>query len=89
MNEAWYEWGHHAPLAKAGGVSQEGIEILGTPEPGNEGGVLSARQWYVCFFVLCLLAFWVWGVGGKNGRGQILTVIQGGGKIYRCYDQDC
>src|ERR1700712_2195725 len=29
INEAWYEWGHHAPLAKAGGVSDEGLKILG------------------------------------------------------------
>ncbi|KAK4939856.1 hypothetical protein LTR10_019923 [Elasticomyces elasticus] len=27
-NGAWYEWHHHAPLAKAGGVSDEGMEIL-------------------------------------------------------------
>ncbi|KAI1621559.1 AhpD-like protein [Exophiala viscosa] len=27
-NGAWYEWHHHAPLAKAGGVSDEGMDIL-------------------------------------------------------------
>ena len=31
-NGAWYEWHHHAPLAKAGGVSDEGMEILARDE---------------------------------------------------------
>lgn len=27
-NKAWYEWAHHAPLAKAGGVSESGMKTL-------------------------------------------------------------
>jgi alkylhydroperoxidase family enzyme len=46
INEAWYEWGHHAPLAKAGGVSEEGLKILGGSRPEGRG-VLSEEQWAV------------------------------------------
>ncbi|KAI1088677.1 AhpD-like protein [Rostrohypoxylon terebratum] len=28
VNGAWYEWGHHAPLAAAAGVSEAGIAIV-------------------------------------------------------------
>ncbi|GAB1313826.1 hypothetical protein MFIFM68171_04036 [Madurella fahalii] len=28
LNRAWYEWMHHAPLAEAGGVSAEGLEVI-------------------------------------------------------------
>lgn len=48
LNRALYEWEHHAPLARQGGVSAEGIKVLGT-----EGAVtgssdaLSERQWAV------------------------------------------
>lgn len=28
VNRAWYEWGHHAPLAKAAGVPQEALDAL-------------------------------------------------------------
>ncbi|KAF4637617.1 hypothetical protein G7Y89_g455 [Cudoniella acicularis] len=46
INEAWYEWGHHAPLAKAGGVSDEGIRALGDKGLGGSAGksVLSEKQ---------------------------------------------
>jgi alkylhydroperoxidase family enzyme len=49
INEAWYEWSHHAPLAKAGGVSEEGLKILGDKDLlGKVGGPeLSAKQWAV------------------------------------------
>lgn len=49
INQAWYEWSHHAPLAKAGGVSEEGLEILGDRDfLGKVGGPqLSAKQWAV------------------------------------------
>jgi alkylhydroperoxidase family enzyme len=52
INKAWYEWGHHAPLAKAGGVSEAGMKLLGEQEPGNGSGSslgedLSAKQWAV------------------------------------------
>lgn len=42
---------HHAPLAKAGGVSDEGMQVLATQEKfeaGNGGGKgLSEKQWAV------------------------------------------
>jgi len=41
-NEAWYEWAHHAPLAKAGGVSEEGMQVLETVEACGAG--LSDKQ---------------------------------------------
>jgi len=49
INEAWYEWGHHAPLAKAGGVSDEGLKLLGEENPaGNGNGAgLTEEQWAV------------------------------------------
>jgi alkylhydroperoxidase family enzyme len=55
LNGAWYEWAHHAPLAREGGVSEEGMRILGKPdfadedEDGNEdeGSGLTGRQWAV------------------------------------------
>lgn len=55
VNQAWYEWAHHAPLAERGGVSKEGMEavkdgkevILG--ETGAPKG-LTEEQWaVVCF----------------------------------------
>lgn len=52
INEAWYEWGHHAPLAKAGGVSDEGLKILGQADFGGSSGSseLSAKQWAVVHY---------------------------------------
>lgn len=49
VNEAWYEWGHHAPLAKAGGVSDEGLKILGDIDllGKTDGAELSAKLWAV------------------------------------------
>ncbi|KAG4414678.1 hypothetical protein IFR04_012211 [Cadophora malorum] len=49
INEAWYEWSHHAPLAKAGGVSDAGLEVLGSKELKGEGekGLLTEKQWAV------------------------------------------
>lgn len=35
LNGAWYEWGQHAPLAAAGGVSDEGLRAL--RETGEAG----------------------------------------------------
>lgn len=48
-NEAWYEWAHHAPLAKEGGVSEEGMRILGEADFGgrSSGAGLTERQWAV------------------------------------------
>jgi alkylhydroperoxidase family enzyme len=49
INEAWYEWGHHAPLAKAGGVSDEGLEILKDRDLLGKTGdsEFTAKQWAV------------------------------------------
>ncbi|KAI1658109.1 AhpD-like protein [Daldinia decipiens] len=52
-NGAWYEWGHHAPLARAAGVSEEGMGVVGRDvlvvEEGGDGdgdgdGDLGARE---------------------------------------------
>lgn len=49
VNKAWYEWMHHAPLAKAGGVGEEGMKLLGeTDLDGKEEAEgLSEKQWAV------------------------------------------
>jgi len=51
LNEAWYEWLHHAPLAQAGGVGEDGLKILGELKFGEEWsgdqGGLSDIQWAV------------------------------------------
>jgi alkylhydroperoxidase family enzyme len=48
VNEAWYEWMHHAPLAKEGGVGEEGMKVLGEKElEGKKEGGLSEKQWAV------------------------------------------
>jgi len=45
-NQAWYEWGHHAPLARAGGVKEEGMEILKMDKcEKGQGDGLSEKQW--------------------------------------------
>ncbi len=58
VNRAWYEWAHHAPLAVAGGVSEQGMEVVRREGPlvlAGEGKVerpegLSEKQWaVVCF----------------------------------------
>jgi alkylhydroperoxidase family enzyme len=52
-NEAWYVWVEHAPLAKEGGVSEEGMRILGeadlvaTKEDEAAAASLTQRQWAV------------------------------------------
>ena len=52
INEAWYEWAHHAPLAKAGGVSDEGLKILEENDLGakNGGSELTDKQWAVVHY---------------------------------------
>jgi len=62
VNRAWYEWMHHAPLAVAAGVGEEGMAVakrdgelllLSPPSPSVEGGTteipqgLSEKQWVV------------------------------------------
>jgi len=46
INEAWYEWSHHAPLAKDGGVSEEGLKTLEERDPAGKGD-LTEKQWAV------------------------------------------
>jgi alkylhydroperoxidase family enzyme len=48
-NEAWYEWMHHAPLAREGGVSEEGMGILGEADAAARKGAagLTEKQWAV------------------------------------------
>lgn len=50
VNEAWYEWGHHAPLGQAAGLSEEGLKVLRKsqlPEESECRGKLSQREWLV------------------------------------------
>lgn len=62
LNGAVYEWEHHAPLARQGGVGEEGMRVLGREEStgesmgedageggtgGNREGALSEKQWAV------------------------------------------
>lgn len=49
INQAWYEWAHHAPLAAAGGVSEEGMNILEETDLAGKasGGQLTEKQWAV------------------------------------------
>ncbi|KAK0638892.1 AhpD-like protein [Cercophora newfieldiana] len=54
VNRAWYEWMHHAPLAVAGGVSEEGMEVVkregGYDLSGEIPGGLTEKQWVVLCF---------------------------------------
>jgi alkylhydroperoxidase family enzyme len=47
LNNAPYEWAHHAPLALAAGVSQTGLDLISRKETrvGSEG--LGEREWAV------------------------------------------
>jgi alkylhydroperoxidase family enzyme len=59
LNGAVYEWEHHAPLARKGGVGEEGMKVLGedgvlgeaagggSKAPGGAEGALSEKQWAV------------------------------------------
>jgi alkylhydroperoxidase family enzyme len=55
VNRAWYEWMHHAPLAVAAGVSEQGMEVVkreGALVLGEEEvpGGLNEKQWaVVCY----------------------------------------
>lgn len=53
-NAAWYEWMHHAPLASEGGVSAEGMKLLGLPdlkaEAAKGGAGLTEKQWAVVVY---------------------------------------
>ncbi|KAM4066038.1 carboxymuconolactone decarboxylase family protein [Hirsutella rhossiliensis] len=51
-NKAWYEWGHHAPLASEAGLSPAGLEVIkrevleGLDRPDE----LDDRQWAVLLY---------------------------------------
>jgi len=47
LNGALYEWEHQAPLARKGGVSEEGMKVLGQEGVAAEGEGLSEKQWAV------------------------------------------
>lgn len=52
-NRAWYEWGHHAPLAIETGVDEKLMEAVKVEEPLTMGGRvegLSERQWAVLVY---------------------------------------
>jgi alkylhydroperoxidase family enzyme len=55
VNRAWYEWMHHAPLAVAAGVSEQGMEVVKREGEfvlgeGEVPGELSEKQWaVVCY----------------------------------------
>jgi alkylhydroperoxidase family enzyme len=52
INEAWYEWAHHAPLAKAGGVSDQALQILEQADLGAKDGgpELTEKLWAVVHY---------------------------------------
>ncbi|KAI1098655.1 AhpD-like protein [Jackrogersella minutella] len=53
VNRAWYEWGHHAPLASSAGVTDAGLEVAKRPVLGDadwadaESAGLSPTEWAV------------------------------------------
>ncbi|KAL7786650.1 AhpD-like protein [Trichoderma ceciliae] len=50
-NEAWYEWGHHAPLAIKGGVSADAMEAVKRHDLGERPEeLLSEKQWAVLVY---------------------------------------
>ncbi|TDZ39699.1 hypothetical protein CTRI78_v010506 [Colletotrichum trifolii] len=54
VNKAWYEWGHHAPLAVAAGVPQEGMDAIKTDAAleldARPGLFLNEQQWAVLVY---------------------------------------
>jgi len=58
VNRAWYEWGHHAPLAIAAGVSEELLSAEGAVADGGralrlddvEGKEFGERRWVVLVY---------------------------------------
>ncbi|KAL7928466.1 AhpD-like protein [Trichoderma chlorosporum] len=44
-NKAWYEWGHHAPLAVEGGVSAAAMDRVKEDVLGERPESLSEKQW--------------------------------------------
>ncbi|GKT90909.1 LOW QUALITY PROTEIN: carboxymuconolactone decarboxylase [Colletotrichum tofieldiae] len=54
VNRAWYEWGHHAPLAVAAGVSTDAMDAVKAEAPLELGArpalYLSEKQWAVLVY---------------------------------------
>ncbi|KAF5507772.1 hypothetical protein CGCA056_v013231 [Colletotrichum aenigma] len=53
VNKAWYEWGHHAPLAVKAGVPTAGMDAIKTEAPlelSARPEVLSEQQWAVLVY---------------------------------------
>ncbi|KAK2065210.1 carboxymuconolactone decarboxylase [Colletotrichum caudatum] len=54
VNRAWYEWGHHAPLAVAAGVSADAMDAVKAEAPLELGSRpalhLSEKQWAVLVY---------------------------------------
>ncbi|ERT01647.1 hypothetical protein HMPREF1624_02899 [Sporothrix schenckii ATCC 58251] len=57
VNRAWYEWGHHAPLATAAGVPEAGLQVALDEKPyalddqsAVASGSLTAKQWAVLVY---------------------------------------
>ncbi|WDK20250.1 carboxymuconolactone decarboxylase [Colletotrichum graminicola] len=54
INQAWYEWGHHAPLAVAAGVSADAMDAVKAEAPlelANRPALhLSEKQWVVLVY---------------------------------------
>jgi alkylhydroperoxidase family enzyme len=53
VNRAWYEWGHHAPLAVAAGVGEAAMDAVraeGALELSNRGEGMSEKQWAVVVY---------------------------------------
>lgn len=57
VNRAWYEWGHHAPLATAAGVPDAGLQVVLQETPYSlddktavDAGSLTAKQWAVLVY---------------------------------------
>lgn len=50
-NRAWYEWGHHAPLALKGGVSHAGLEVIKASDlPSERPDSLNEQLWAVVLY---------------------------------------
>ena len=49
-NRAWYEWGHHAPLAAQAGVSEAGLDAVKRDALGERPADLTVKQWAVLMY---------------------------------------
>ena len=49
-NRAWYEWGHHAPLAAKAGVSEAALDAVKREALGERPADLTEKQWAVLVY---------------------------------------